>query len=125
LTQANGQPAPIPTAPGGQQLPAGYSYVPNTGPASLSGSAGKAFSGLVVSVASGQCGCSAKMDWGDGSGQAQATADVNPKGGVSVTGSHTYSKAGTYSILVLVDICATECHGPLVRDAVQQTIAVS
>ena len=82
------------------------------------------FKGVVVAVASGKCGCTATVDWGDGSSQSSGKAATNSQGGVEVTGSHTYTRAGTYPILVYLSLCATECHGPLVRDAVQQTITI-
>jgi hypothetical protein len=99
--------------------------VANDGPQSLSGSAGKQFSGLVVEIAKGQCGCSATIDWGDGSKQASGQANANSRGGVDVSGAHTYTSAGRYSIVVYLMACETECRGPLVRDAIQQTISIS
>ena len=123
-----GPTAPGPLTPGVTAplvgLPPGFSEGPNAGPASLSGSVGQAYSGRVVAVASGQCGCTATIDWGDGSGQSPATARPDG-GGVDVDGTHTYTRAGTYSIVVYLMMCASECHGPLVRDAVQQTIIIT
>jgi hypothetical protein len=84
----------------------------NAGPAGLSGVVGKQFSGVVAAIASGNCGCTATIDWGDGSNPSPAKAARNNRGGVEVTGSHTYRSAGTYSIVVNLVLCATECHGP-------------
>ena len=119
-----GHPPPPPTVAGPPIFndPA----VPNVGPAGLSGSVGTPFSGLVASVASGPCGCTAKIAWGDGTEFSEGTAKSNDHGGVDISGSHTYNSAGTYSILVDVSLCASEpCHGAPTRETVQQTITIS
>ena len=120
-----GHPPPPPTGPPGPPIFTDPS-VPNVGPAGLSGSVGTPFSGLVASVASGPCGCSARIAWGDSSEISDGAAKSNDRGGVDITGSHTYDSAGTYSILVDVSLCASEpCHGAPTRETVQQTITIS
>ena len=91
----------------------------------MSGSVGTPFSGLIAAVASGPCGCTARIEWGDNSGVLDAKAKSNPQGGVDITGSHTYNRAGTYTIAVDVSLCASEpCHGAPTREVVQQTITI-
>ena len=122
LAPAGSQPA----TPGATQLPCqapgspctpmrdpgDRGVVANVGPTALVGSAGRPFNGLIVSVASGPCGCEATVDWGDGSNPSRATAKRNHQGGVDVTGSHTYQSAGTYGVVATVVLCEY-CIGSL------------
>ena len=102
--------------------------VPNVGPAGLSGSVGAPLSGLIASTSTGgdKCGCAARIVWGEGGGIDDATATSNDHGGVDITGSHTYNRAGTYYIEVGLSLCQSEpCHGAPIRETLHQTITIS
>ena len=54
------------------------------------------------------------------------SAKSNDHGGVDVTGSHTYNRAGTYYIEVDLSLCQSEpCHGAPTRETLHQTITIS
>jgi hypothetical protein len=68
---------------------------------------GTAFTGVVggfvdESIYGAPADFTATIDWGDGSATSAGTVTTNPKAGFDVTGTHTYSAKGFYTITVSV-----------------------
>jgi hypothetical protein len=68
--------------------------------------AGQEFAGVVATILDAPSGStassfSATIDWGDGATSA-GTITVDPNGGFDISGSNTYTQAGTYPITITV-----------------------
>jgi hypothetical protein len=66
--------------------------------------AGQAFTGIVATITGSSTTTgtfTASIDWGDGT-TSTGTITTDPKGGLDVGGTHTYSQAGWYPITVTV-----------------------
>jgi hypothetical protein len=104
-------------------------------PVGLAGVAGHVISGTVATFtdadpAGALHDYAATISWGDGTASSAGSIAPNPAGGFTVSGSHTYARAGSYHATVTVaDIGGASASGadaiavaPAVRGAVAATL---